>query len=238
MSGGYLEECYSSRLQINDYPTFYITYRDVTPESFAYSVNETAVMNVSSGISKKSVYKKLLQDIKAACGVTNRSLSVNRTAPKEAVSFTDVIFRRQDYKRIFGETANSLAACERKHGMSKDIFGSVSENDYFDSHLLFMRNAASEYVSEDCISKKGEWFRRLEIRSEINSDVERQQVLFRAMENTIDIYALTFASRLFFRAVKTVAGFWDWLRGKIREANNVVSFFCPVDLEIKVTCKI
>ncbi|WP_287046340.1 hypothetical protein [Treponema sp.] len=238
LSGGYLEECYSSRLQINDYPSFYITYRDVTPESFAYSVNESAVMNMTSGISKKSVYKKLLQDIKAACGVTNRSLSVNRTAPKEAVSFTDVIFRRQDYKRIFGEAANSLAACERKHGMCKGLFGSVSENDYFDSHLLFMRNADSENVSEDCISKKGEWFRRLEIRTEINSDVERQQVLFRAMENTIDIYALTFASRLFFRAVKTVAGFWDWLRGKIREANNVVSFFCPVDLEIKVTCKI
>lgn len=238
LSGGYLEECYSSRLQINDYPSFYITYRDVTPESFAYSVNESAVMNVTSGISKKSIYKKLLQDIKAACGVTNRRLSVNRTAPKEAVSFTDVIFRRQDYKRIFGEAANSLAACERKHGMSKGLFGSVSENDYFDSHLLFMRNAASENVSEDCISKKGEWFRCLEIRTEINSDVERQQVLFRAMENTIDIYALTFASRLFFRTVKTVAGFWDWLRGKIREANNVVSFFCPVDLEIKVTCKI
>ena len=238
LTGGNLEDCYLSRTRINDYPTFYITYRDVTPESFAYSVNETAVMNVSSGISKKSVYKKLLQDVKAACGVANRRLIVNRTASKEAVSFTDFFFRRQDYKRIFEDAANSLAACERKHGMSKGLFGSVSENDYFDSHLLFMRNAASENVTEAYISKKAEWYRRLEIRPEIDSDVERQQVLFRAMENTIDISALPFASRLFFRAVETVACFWDWLRGKIREANNVVSFFCPVDLEIKVTCKI
>ena len=238
MTQGYLEDCYLSRTSINDYPTFYITYRDVTPESFAYSVNETAVMNVSSGISKKSVYKKLLQDVKAACGVANRRLIAKREAPKEAVSLTDVSFRRQDYKRIFGDAANSLAACERKHCMCKGLFSSVVDEDFFESHLLFMRNAASENVTEDYISKKAEWFRRLEIRPEINSDVERQQVLFRAMDNTIDISALPFASRLFFRAVETVAGFWDWLRGKIREANNVVSFFCPVDLEIKVTCKI
>lgn len=236
--GGNLEDCYDSRSRINDYPTFYITFRDVTPESFAYTVNETAVMNVSSGITKKANFKKMLAEIKAACATDNRKLIAKREAPKEAVSFTDVIFRRQDYKRIFGEAANSLAACERKHGMSKGFFSSVSENDYFDSHLLLMRNAASENVTEDYISKKAEWFRRLETRPEINSDVERQQVLFRAMENTIDISALPFASRLFFRAVETVAGFWDWLRGKIREANNVVSFFCPVDLEIKVTCKI
>lgn len=238
LSGGYLEECYSSRLQINDYPTFYITYRDVTPESFAYSVNETAVMNVSSGISKKSVYKKLLQDVKAACGVANRRLIVNRTASKEAVSFTDVFFRRQDYKRIFEDAANSLAACERKHGMSKGLFSSVVDDDYFQSHLLFMRNVASENGTEDYISKKAELFRRLEIRPEIDSDVERQQVLFRSMENTIDISALPFASRLFFRAVKTVAGLWDWLRGKIREANNVITLFCPIHIEITMECKI
>ena len=58
MTGGYLEDCYDGRRQINDYPSFYITYRDVTPESFAYSVNETAVMNVSSGITKKANFKK------------------------------------------------------------------------------------------------------------------------------------------------------------------------------------
>lgn len=238
LTGGNLEDCYLSRTRINDYPTFYITYRDVTPESFAYSVNETAIMNVSSGITKKANFKKMLAEIKAACSTDNRKLIAKREAPKEAVSFTDVFFRRQDYKRIFEDAVNSLAACERKHGMSKGLFGSVSENDYFDSHLLFMRNAASENVTEDYISKKAEWYRRLEIRPEIDSDVEQQQVLFRAMENTIDISALPFASRLFFRAVETVAGFWDWLRGKIRETNNVVSFFCPVDLEIQVTCKI
>ena len=195
LTGGNLEDCYLSRTRINDYPTFYITYRDVTPESFAYSVNETAVMNVSSGISKKSVYKKLLQDVKAACGIANRRLIVNRTVSKEGVSFTDVFFRRQDYKRIFEDAANSLASCERKHGMCKGLFSSVVDDDFFESHLLLMRNAASENVTEDYISKKAEWFRRLEIRSEIDSDVERRQVLFRAMENTIDISALPFASR-------------------------------------------
>ena len=44
--------------------------------------------------------------------------------------------------------------------------------------------------------------------------------------------------RLFFRTVQTVMTFWDWQRGKIREANNVVTFFCPIHLEIEMECRI
>ena len=61
---------------------------------------------------------------------------------------------------------------------------------------------------------------------------------FRRFTDEVDFKALPFASRLFFRTVQTVMNFWDWLRGKIREANNVVSLFCPVHLEIELECKI
>ena len=61
---------------------------------------------------------------------------------------------------------------------------------------------------------------------------------FRSFTDELDFEALPFVSRLFFRTVQTVMSFWDWLRGKIREANNVVTFFCSIDLEIKLECKI
>ena len=32
--------------------------------------------------------------------------------------------------------------------------------------------------------------------------------------------------------------FWDWLRGKIREANNVLTLYCPIADEITLDCKI
>ena len=73
---------------------------------------------------------------------------------------------------------------------------------------------------------------------DVGTEVLRKQVPFRSMMSESDFTARPFASRLFFRTVQTVMGFWDWLRGKIREANNVVTFFCPIDLEINFECKI
>lgn len=238
MTQGYLEDCYYYRRQINAYPTFYITYRDVTPESFAYSVNETSVMNVTSGITKKGIYKKLLQDIKAAVGTSERKLLVKRNGGIDAVSFTDLFSRRQDYKRLFEEAENLSSLCNRKHGLCKELADSVIDDDVTDKYLLLMRSAESENLISDSTSKKAQWYRQLEIDPGIESVVERQQILFRALENQIDVSALPFASRLFFRTVQTVMSFWDLLRGKIQEANNVASFYCPIWTEIEMVCRI
>lgn len=238
MTQGYLEDCYYYRRQINVYPTFYITYRDVTPESFAYSVNETSVMNVTSEITKKGIYKKLLQDIKAAVGTSERKLLVKRNGGIDAVSFTDLFSRRQDYKRLFEEAENLSSLCNRKHGLCKELADSVIDDDVTDKYLLLMRSAESENLISDSTSKKAQWYRQLEIDPGIESVVERQQILFRALENQIDVSALPFASRLFFRTVQTVMSFWDLLRGKIQEANNVASFYCPIWTEIEMECRI
>lgn len=61
---------------------------------------------------------------------------------------------------------------------------------------------------------------------------------FRGFTDEIEIEALPFASRLFFRTIQTVMGLWDWLRGKIREANNVVTLYSPMDLKITLESKI
>lgn len=238
LTGGYMEDLYWRRRTQGMYPSFYITYRDVTPESFAYSVNEAAVMNVTSGIARKAEFKKLLQEIKAALGTPQRNLLAKRNCGNEDVSFTDLFSRRQDYKRLFEEAENMDSLCNRKHGMCKDLIDSVIDEDISEKYLLLMRQAASENVISDSTAKKARWFRQLETMPGIETEVERQQILFRALENQINVSALPFASRLFFRTVQTVMRFWDWLRGKIREANNVASFYCPIWTEIELECRI
>ena len=104
--------------------------------------------------------------------------------------------------------------------------------------LLILRSCFSAGSLSESISNKSTYKRLTE------SSIENQEVLlrhgdnFRAFTDEANIEDVPFASRLFFRTVQTVLGFWDWLRGKIREANNVVSLFCPVHLEIELECKI
>ena len=78
----------------------------------------------------------------------------------------------------------------------------------------------------------------MEVTPDVETEVLRKQVLFRSAESQSDFTARPFASRLFFRTVQTVMSMWDWIRGKIREANNVVTFFCPIHLEIEMECRI
>ena len=119
--GGYLEDCYLSRTRIYDYPTFYITYRDVTPESFAYSVNETAVMNVSSGITKKANFKKMLAEIKAACATYNRKLIAKRNGGRDSCSISTATNRKEIFKRSFSESNNAASMQTRKQALLKSI---------------------------------------------------------------------------------------------------------------------
>lgn len=238
MTGGYLEDCYDGRRQINDYPSFYITYRDVTPESFAYSVNETAVMNVSSGITKKANFKKLLAEIKAACATDNRKLIAQRASGIENVTVSDTHFWQTIFKRLFSDSANSVSSNNRKHSMYKGLEAFSAADDLQNNHLLFFRGTSSENLMTDSTSKKLCYLRLLSPDPNVESDVVRKQVLFRTADSEIDFTARPFASRLFFRTVQSMAGFWDWLRGKIREANNVVTFFCPIHLEIEMECRI
>ena len=317
---GYLEDCYYGRKQINEYPTFYITFRDVTPESFNYSVTETAVMNVTSGITKTAFFKKLLAEIKAACATDNRKLIAKRNGGRDSFSINTANSRKEIFKRSFSESNNAVSVHTRKQSLFKSIaetpdivslenrklgiklmpfseiltpvsepirmlgikkictsvarstssflrrlcyirnnltenlhpvsslfrsnhlkteaYSSLVLDDEHNSRMFFNRLGLSEYQISDSSERKVVWKRLLEIPPDVESEVIRKQVLFRSMMSESDFTARPFASRLFFRTVQSVASFWDWLRGKIREANNVKSFYCPIWTEIEMECRI
>ena len=320
LTGGSLEDCYDGRQRINDYPTFYITYRDVTPESFTYAVNEAAVMNVTSGITKKANFKKLLAEIKAACATDNRKLIAKRNGGRDSFSINTATSRKEIFKRSFSESDYAVSVQNRKQRLFKNIAenpditslenrklgikltpfleslipsavasrmigikktcssivrgtayfirkldyirNNLTENphpvssilkshhlktkassslvfdDEHESRMFFNRLNISENQITDSSGRKVDWKRLLEVSPDVGTGVLRKQVLFRSAESESDFTARPFASRLFFRTVQTVMNFWDWLRGKIREANNVVTFFCPIDLEIEMECRI
>ena len=238
MTGGYLEDCYWRRTQINDYPSFYITYRDVTPESFNYAVTEQAVMNVTSGVVRKSVYKKMLADIKAACGITGRKLHAKRIPAGATVAVNDAHFWQMIFKRVFSDNQSVTSSADRKHGLIKSVSSILNGESVNQNGMLFFRGNETDVAVADSSSKKISYIRKLLPDPNVESEVLRKQVLFRSLMSESDFTARPFASRLFFRTVQSVVSFWDWLRGKIREANNVVTLYSPMDLEITIKSKI
>ncbi len=238
ITGGYLEDCYVRRTQINDYPSFYITYRDVTPESFNYAVTEQSVVNVTSSVARKSVLKKLLSEIKSITGTANRRRLLIRNAGASSVGVADSFAKRLFFSRLLSETKIMSELLTRKHFMMRqfnDVFEPLALRDY--RRLLF-RSSDDNLIAADSSERKLAWKRQLDLNPSINTEVIRSGESFRGALDEVEVSALPFASRLFFRTVQTVMSFWDWLRGKIREANNVVTFFCPIDLEIEKECRI
>lgn len=238
MTYGYLEDCYDGRRQINDYPSFYITYRDVTPESFNYAVNEQTVVNVSSGVVRKTVLKKLISEIKAITGTAERHQLHKRNTGVSALGASDSFAKRVYFARFLSETKSMETLLSRKHFMTRqlnDVFEPVAFRNY--KRRLF-RSGDENLIAADSYERKLAWKRQLDLNPSVLTEVVRSSESFRGAIDVLEVSALPFASRLFFRTVQTVVGFWDWLRGKIREANNVVTLYSPMDLEITLESKI
>ena len=238
LTGGYMEDFYWRRTQKNMYPSFYITYRDVTPEAFNYAVNEQSVINVSSSVTRKSVLKKLLSEIKAITGTAGRHQLHIRIAGNNALSVSDAFAKRLYFSRLLSETKSMAELLSRRHFMKRhfdDVFEIEALREY--KRILF-RNGNELVSSSDSLERALRWKRKLELNPSIYTEVIRKQEVFRNAADDLELAALPFASRLFFRTVQTVMSFWDWLRGKIREANNVLTLYCPIADEITLDCKI
>jgi hypothetical protein len=114
---------------------------------------------------------------------------------------------------------------------------SFSFYDSLQQLLLLMRSAFSGAGTLDSSSHVADYKRLSESVIDNEELVIRSGDNYRNFTDEVDFEALPFASRLFYRSVQTVFSLWDWLRGKIREANNVVTLFTPVVLEITLNEK-
>lgn len=124
--------------------------------------------------------------------------------------------------------------------LSKRILNkeSLALFDVAEKFLLLLRLVLSSSVLSESLMRKSDLKKSVTSSVESIEEVKRLGESYRSFEDQAEIEARPFASRIFYRAVQTVMSLWDWLRGKIREANNVVTLFCPIADEIKLDCEI
>ena len=140
--------------------------------------------------------------------------------------------------RSLGAVRKPTGLCVLGSTNRRIAFFKVSKNEnigFLDSVqklLLLIRSCISSFGSNDSTSRITDYKKEIESTAGNSESLTRFGENKRSFEDEAEIVARPFASRIFYRAVETVMSFWDWLRGKIREANYVVSFFTPVKLEI------
>ena len=104
--------------------------------------------------------------------------------------------------------------------------------------LLISRSGIELLLTIDKFSNLLSFNRVIDFVADVKTELIHSGNSYRSTEDEITITVVSFASRLFFRTVETVLSLWDWLRGKIRETNNIVSLYCPIDLEIEIEARI
>ena len=131
-------------------------------------------------------------------------------------------------------TAAALRALEIK--ITKNDLLSTSD---FVSRLLFMiRNCFSVGVLTEQKNHKADYRKNETGIIGQTDEAGRRLNCHRNNNDDVDFVVNHHFSIFFCRTIQTVLSLWDWIRGKIREANNVVTLFCPVDLEVELECKL
>jgi hypothetical protein len=143
--------------------------------------------------------------------------------------------------RAYREEANiAVIISSSVRRLSKIILktDSVGFIDAIQKLLLLLRSCFSSSEASDNLYRSSDFQKSISSSVENEEEVYRLGESFRSFEDEATIDDLPFASRIFYRTLETVMGLCDWLRGKIREANNVVTLFCPITTELTLRCKI
>lgn len=199
--------------------------------------NIPSLWNLSSRLTRKSDWKRNTSSDGIISAGAFRSNHIFRAA-SDSKSFSDLYDKRIFFFRSHEEQKEITSRNYRANRMKIENTDGVSFGDSLQQLLLIIRSMFSGAGIWDSSSHVADYKRLPKSVVDDEELIIRSGVNFRRFTDEVDFKALPFASRLFFRTVQTVMNFWDWLRGKIREANNVVSLFCPVHLEIELECKI
>ena len=193
--------------------------------------------NLSSRLTRKTDWKRNALSDGALYARAFRSNHLFRGA-SDSKLFSDSTDKRIFFFRSHDEQEEITARNYRANRMKIENADGVSFGDSLQQLLLIIRSMFSSAGIWDSSSHVADYRRLPESFVDNEELIIRSGDNFRSFTDKVDFDALPFASRLFFRTVQTVMNFWDWLRGKIRETNNVVTLFCPIADEITLECKI
>lgn len=193
--------------------------------------------NVYSYLNRKAIWKRNSNSSGSFTSFCQRHNLLQRASSSD-FSATSENSNKLFFFRFFEDSSDLLARTLRNNRMKIENSESFSLSDNLQHLLLIIRACFSSAESSETLRQKADYKRLPESHVDDEESVIRWGESFRNFTDEVEFEARPFASRLFFRTVQTVMSFWDWLRGKIREANNVVTLFCPIADEITLECRI
>jgi hypothetical protein len=224
-------------------------------ESVAYTRTVLGNIGASTLLTKRGVYKRNKNITMAAIALIWRKGAYKKTVTTTAgVSETESRKLLMTRQTISGTTAidnsgrklRTVRSIQNNGGFSssyrrmliKRICNSetVGSTETVQRFLLIIRKLVLTKGINDSSTHKANYKKLVLANTENVDAVSKKSQSIRNIESTVDAQTVPFASRLFFRTVQTISGFWDWIRGKIREANNVITLFCPIADEIILEC--
>lgn len=246
------QRCFNSDYEV----CLYIEYENEI-ESVAYTRTVLGNVIAATGNSRKLIWKRSLRSGGNVSSYTNRksvwkrneissgefmTLSQRHNLLKRGSSSGFSVTTGNNNRLFFFRllegsgllSSRTLRSCRMKIENSD----SFSLSDSLHQLLLIIRSCYSSAESSESLRHKADYKRMSESIVDDEESVTRWGESFRSFTDKVSFEARPFASRLFFRTVQTVMGLWDWLRGKIREANNVITLFSPIYTEITMDSEI
>ena len=151
-----------------------------------------------------------------------------------AVPISAKTFRKEVFKRIGLSKVLSVASWKKKicfYRVNKINAKVQSKNS---KKEVFKRSGDGKILPVDFWKKKICFTRANKNEVDFQGETKKSIKTFTRLVDDISVSTLHFVARFFYRVCKTVFSLWDYIKGKIRECNNIVTLYCPIDLEIEI----
>lgn len=214
----------------------YLEYENEV-ESVSYTRTVTAKYIPETTVIKKGNFMRKANSYIRNSELVSRFRIVTCSLYSEAKAYSSVSKLRFLY-RLINENENFIDDVKRCLKINTLIVDKKEFSDELIRNLIIGRCITAGILPSDFLERTADYKRINNTKPEVKSITERKTKTFRNTVDSVLFSVFVIPSRIFYRTVQMIVSFWDWLKGKIRETNNIVSFFCPVDLEIKLECKV
>ena len=216
--------------------SFYFTYYD-SPLPRNYRTDVTSKYFIVSKNNRISTFLRPYVSIVSARSKKQNRRNIKRSSTSccnlcENIQAALLIIRSIFYKKNITSSMVKESVFKRNSVSSFNFFDSVKS-------LLTIICSVASFCNVTVIPGRIISYFRLQVQKLKNKSVViHEGKFYRDSFSVSNTVSKVISSRALKRVSYSIASFWDFLRGKIRETPNVISLFCPVDLEVEIDCKI
>lgn len=212
--------------------SLYWTYDAVDAQKYSRSIKNTCRIT-------HTLFRK--QKLKRKASAEEKAVEIIKRSKRMFLRMIDSagITDKRKNQELFGRFLSEQFEIESRKNQQADYYRLYTEEmkitDLFRQLLILLVRLKNAMNIKDLLVRKSDSKRMIETVPDCSSCNTRKGNYYR--KNTDSVMALFRhnAGRLFMRTVKSVCGFWEWLKGKIRDENYVVELFTPITVEINIS---